>query len=164
MAVYRYILCDLLTNTELAELPLANVRFDLKLNGAGSLTASLPLTDPKVQALDPIGDTLPGRTALYVDRDGVLLWGGIVWTRRSTGPTLELGCQEFESYFANRLITTDAVFTQVDLLAIARQLINTAQIKANGNIGVAVGTGQEPLISIISEAPDLAESKVEVKL
>lgn len=141
MPTYRYILCDLLTNTELAELPLANVTFDLRLNGAGSLSADLPLTDPKVRAFDPIGDTLPGRTAIYVDRDGVLLWGGIVWTRRTDQSNkLQLGCQEFESYFARRLITADAVFTQADQLAIARSLINTAQGKTGGNIGVLVGT------------------------
>lgn len=141
MPTYRYLFCDLVTNSVLAELPLATTTFGLRLNGAGSLSADLPVTDPRVRSLDPINATLPGRTALYVDRDGVLLWGGIVWTRRTDQTNkLQLGAQEFESYFARRLITADAVFSQVDQLVIARSLITTAQNKPGGNIGVQVGT------------------------
>ena len=136
MAVYRYLAADLITNTILAELPLSGARFDLRLNGAGSLTAQLMITDPKVAALPFLAATEPGRTALYVDRDGVLLWGGIIWTRRSSGDRLELGGLEFESYFSRRLITTDAVFTAVDQLTIARSLISTAQGVSGGNIAV----------------------------
>lgn len=143
MATYRYLFCDLRTNAVLAELPLSDVQFDLKLNGAGSLRAKLSITDRAVTRLDPLGSTQPGRTAVYVDRDGVLLWGGVLWTRSysSDGSALELGANEFLSYFERRLITSDAVFDQVDQLAIARSLIGTAQAVAGGDIGVALRPG-----------------------
>ena len=137
MAIYRYLFADLVTNAVLAELPLSGVRFDLKLSAAGSFAANLPLEDPRVSALPFLAATLPGRTAVYVDRDGVLLWGGILWTRRATtGGLLEFAGLEFESYFAQRLITADAVFAATDQLTIARSLVNTAQAKTGGSIGV----------------------------
>lgn len=141
MATYRYLTADLLTNAVLAELPLSDVDIQLALNDAGSFTGKLPLSDPVVRAIDPIGSTQPGRTAIYVDRDGVLLWGGVLWTRRYDGATghLELGGKEFLSYFDARRITADAVFTAADQLTIARSLVNTAQAVSGGNIGVQVG-------------------------
>lgn len=142
MATYRYLAADLLTNTILDELPLTDVWFDLVLNGAGSFTGRLPIADPLVQAINPMGITIPGRTALYVDRDGVLLWGGILWTRGydSADQALVLGGAEFESYFIDRYITTDAVFAATDQLAIARSLITTAQASPSGNLGVVIGS------------------------
>ena len=140
MAIYRYLAADLITNTILAELPLSESRFDLRLNGAGSFAAKLQITDLKVKALPFLAATEPGRTALYVERDGVLLWGGILWTRRSANGGIELGGLEFESYFARRLITMNAVFTAVDQLTIARSLISTAQGVSGGSIAVNLDT------------------------
>lgn len=141
MTTYRYLFGDLLQGGVLAELPLSGVRFDLQLNGAGSFGGTLPIGDAKVQALPFLAATLPGRTAYYVERDGVLITGGIILTRRiATGGNLELAGAEFESYFAQRLITKDAVFAQVDQLSIAQSLINTAQAVSGGNIGITVGT------------------------
>ncbi len=142
MAVYRYFTTDLLTGQPLADLPLNDTTLDVKLNAAGPLSTRLPLADPLVRAIDPVGSTLPGRTALYVDRDGVLLWGGIIWMRRYSSKTgsLLLDCAEFESWLSAQLIATDTQFVGVDQLAITQALVNTAQAAPNGNIGITVGT------------------------
>ncbi len=142
MAAYRYFTADLLTGNTLADLPLNKVRFDSVLNGAGAFTGDLPLTDDKVKAISPIAATEPTRTALYVDRDGVLLWGGIIWDRDYDSETgaLVLSAEEFWSYFGRRRISASAVFTAVDQLAIVQSLLNTAQAATSGNIGITIGT------------------------
>lgn len=148
MAVYTYLVCDLRTNALLAELPLSSVSFSRILNGAGHFQGTLHLGDPKVTALNPIASTIPGRTAIYVDRDGALVWGGIIWTRGPYQPTTQsiaLGGMEFWSYFqvrtkTARYIVDTKAYLQQDQLFIARDLINYAQAKAGGNIGVVVNS------------------------
>lgn len=149
MATYRYIFADLLTNAVLAELPLKKVTFDSKLNDIGSLSGSLPMADSQVTKLQPWSNTPGGRTALYVDRQGVLVWGGIVVTRRYSGGSnapggsgaymLDIGASEMFWYFRDkRAITADVTFTNIEQLTIATNLINTAQAVASGNIGASV--------------------------
>lgn len=147
-AQYTYLSCDLATNEVLAELPLRGVSFTLALNRAGDFSATLPLGDSRVTDLDPISATEPIRTALYVDRGGVLLWGGIVWTRRYNSATrsIELAGNEFWSYFRKRRITDTLAYTNEDQLTIVRELIDYAQAKPGGDIGVDTGSGTSGVV------------------
>lgn len=142
MAIYTYLFADLRTNAILAELPLAGVGFEQILGGAGSFNATLALGDPKVAKLDPLGSTEPERTAIYVDRDGVLVWGGILWTRRwgSSARQLQLAGNEFWSYARRRHLRTTKTYEEVDQLEIAQDLLNWMQSLAGGDIGLVVGT------------------------
>lgn len=141
--LYTFLAADLVTNNILDELPLSGVTAGLTLNGLGQFNATLDLADSALRkALDPIGATQTGRTIIYIDRDGVLVGGWVVWTRTydSTTKKLTLGGQDVWSYFRSRLIKADATFAGQDQLAIAHSLINTAQAATGGNIGVVVGT------------------------
>ena len=142
MAQYRYLFADLLTNTILAELPLTNVNFTQQLNTSGTFTGELLISGINTTALNVSNATIPDRTALYVDRDGALVWGGIIWNRERTSAnqTLKITAREFESYFERRRITSDVVFSNTDQLTAVQSVVNTAQAATNGNIGVAVGT------------------------
>lgn len=142
MATYRYLFADLLTNTILAELPITGVNFTQTLNAAGTFTGRLLLSDIESASFNIPNSTIPGRTALYVDRDGVLVWGGVIWFREynSVSQKVQLTGREFESYFERRRITTNNTFTNIDQFIIAESLVNTAQSVANGNIGVVVPT------------------------
>jgi hypothetical protein len=148
VSAYTYLTFDLMTNTPLAELPLSGVSFSRLLNGAGAFRGTLKLGDPKVTALNPIASTIPARTALYVDRDGVLVWGGIIWTRgpyRPATQSFDLGGMEFWSYFqvrqkTGRYVVDTKAYVAADQLAIARDLVTYAQAKTGGNIGVVVNT------------------------
>jgi len=142
MTTYRYLFADLLTNQILAELPITNVNFTQQLNSAGTLSGSLLVSDTVEQSSNIFNATIPSRTALYVDRDGVLVWGGIIWSRDydSTSQHVSINAQEFESYFSRRRITSNAVFTNTDQLTIAKSLINTAQAVTGGNINVLTGS------------------------
>lgn len=103
---YTYLFCDLMTDTVLAELPLSDVTYSTELNGIGTLRATIPYTD-ETAPLDPETASQPGRTAVYVDRDGVIVWGGIIWTRQpNSGASKEIQAAEFLSYYQRRYIKT----------------------------------------------------------
>jgi hypothetical protein len=140
-STYRYLFADLLTGSILAELPLTNVNFTQAQNAAGTFSGDIIISDATEPALNIINATQPARTALYVDRNGVLIWGGIIWYRQydSESQHLQLTAREFLSYFERRRINTDQTYTSTDQLAIARNLIALAQSTPNGNIGVQVG-------------------------
>ena len=139
---YRYLFADLLTNNIIAELPLTGVSFTQQLNQAGTFQGHILLSGVQAANLNVANGTIPARTALYVDRNGTLVWGGVIWAREydSTSQTLKITAREFESYFERRRITTDTVFTSVDQLTIAESIINTAQATPYGNIGLVVPT------------------------
>ena len=145
---YRYLFADLLTNDLLGELPLTSVSFNQQLNQAGTFTGHLLLSGVNSAGLNVDASTIPARCAIYVDRNGTLVWGGVVWGRdyNSANQTLTITAREFESYFERRRITADAVFTNVDQLTVAQSIFNTAQSATNGNIGVIVPTNTSGIL------------------
>lgn len=158
--VYTYTVHDLATNALLGELPLKGVRYGKKLNGSGSLTGSFTVESryaPRRLVKDPNRLTTPARTALYVWRDEVPQWGGIIWTRRYDSRTrqVQIGAGDWWSYFDHRKILpvlslpVDPTFevaelvvtyTGIDQNAIARNLINLAQSHTGGDIGIITDT------------------------
>jgi hypothetical protein len=148
MAGYRYLAHDLRTNAQLGELPLSNVRFGEILNGAGSFSATLPLAVPAATSSTTqtsaaqllTSSSVPERTALFVERDGAIVWGGIIWTRRrGKSRSAELAGAGFWSYFRRVNLRSELFYTNVDQLTIFRGLINAAQAATGANIGVTVG-------------------------
>lgn len=141
-ATYTYLVADLRTNTILAELPLVNVSYEHALNTAGSFSASLKLGDKRIAQLDSEATTTPTRTAIYVDRNGEIVWGGIIWSRNysSENSTLQLGGLSFESFGAKHHIRPSADYAQVDQLSIARDLWFRMSNLPGANIGVVLGT------------------------
>jgi len=139
---YRYLFADVLSNQILAELPITNVNFTQQLNAAGTLTGDLLLSGVNSAGLNVLASTIPGRCAIYVDRSGVLVWGGIIWGREydSGNQHLKVSAREFESYFERRRITTTQAYTNQDQLTIAGQLIQNAQAVPYGNLGVIIPT------------------------
>lgn len=139
---YRYLFADLLTNEIIAELPLTGVTFTQQLNQAGTLSGRLLLSGMATAQFNVSTSTQPGRNAIYVDRNGDLIWGGVIWGRdyQSATQTLTITAREFESYFERRRISTTLDYANEDQLYIARDLITQAQAETNGDIGVIVGT------------------------
>ncbi|GIJ50317.1 hypothetical protein Val02_72030 [Virgisporangium aliadipatigenens] len=153
-ARYSYLVADLRTGVELDELPLHGVSFSTVLNDSGEFRGQLAIGDRRIGIREPQRVTEPGRTALYVARDGVLVWGGIIWTSKYSSPEriLEIGAAGFLSYFDRRRVlrpdydpaTHDVAtlppvpFTNIDQAEIARALVRGAQSHPGGNIGIQV--------------------------
>lgn len=102
---YRYFTTNLLTNDVLAEIPFKGVSFERALNSAGSFSGSIPVL-PINAGMDLYNSTMPGKTGLYIVRDGVCVWGGIVWSRSYdvVARELRVNASEFTSYLYHRNI------------------------------------------------------------
>ena len=139
---YRYLFADLLTNEIIAELPITGVSFTQQLNQAGAFSAHLLLSGVNTYGYNVDTATQPTRNAVYVDRNGILVWGGVIWSRsyNSADQILSITAREFESYFEHRLISTTRAFTNTDQLTIVKTLVDDAQALPNGDIGVITPT------------------------
>lgn len=93
----------------LAELPLKGPTWTRLINGAGPWQATLP-DDPKLRTINEIGATEPNLTAMWVDIDGVLVYGGgTEWRGYSmkNNELLSLRGSDFLSYASKRLQAKD---------------------------------------------------------
>ena len=104
-AEYRYYVADLLTNNVIGEIPFTNVSYERALSKAGGFSGSIPVIEATA-ALNLYESTMPGKTALYILRNGVCVWGGIIWSRsyNPTNKTLQVDGQEFISYLYHRAV------------------------------------------------------------
>jgi hypothetical protein len=102
---YRYIVVDTLSDQVLAELPLVDVSYTNVLNAAGTFNGSLPITSDTT-AYDIYNTTLPGKTSIYVLRDGTCVWGGIISTRSYNikEKILDITADDFVSYLDRRFL------------------------------------------------------------
>lgn len=100
---YRYFTADLLTNEVFGEIPFKGVSYERALKGAGGFSGTIGIT-PDTAKLGVYDFTLPGKTALYVVRNGVCVWGGIIWGRTYNVITkvLNVNASEFTSYLYHR--------------------------------------------------------------
>jgi hypothetical protein len=103
--VYRYFTADLLTNTVLAEIPFVDVSYERAIKAAGAFSGRIAVI-PKTESMDLYTNTMPGRTALYVVRDNVCVWGGVIWARsyNAVQRSMSVDASEFTSYFHHRNI------------------------------------------------------------
>ena len=136
MADYVYTAYDLRTNVPIADLPLSRVTWSRQLNEDGELTATLSPAAAAGRA--DLSSVLPGRTAIYVRRDGQYMAGYFLtapFHRTPAGVEITSGsCRGLLSYFSFRRLASTLVYTQVDQLQIARNLVTA--VDAAGNIGL----------------------------
>lgn len=151
---YRLLYTNLKTGDILGELPVQDVKFRDGINAAGSMTATIALEDsavvevpgahPSPSASSELttpqlitSETLrPGASGIYIERDGVILWGGILWTLRMSiaSSTAELGAEGYLSWLRRIFIATDLSYSSVDQGAIAKALVDYAVGFAGGQL------------------------------
>ena len=104
-AQYRYFVTNLVTNQLIAEIPFKGVSYERALKGAGTFSGTIG-NSPETASLSLYESTMPGRTGLYVVRDGVCVWGGIIWSRsyNVNERVISVSASEFTSYFHHRRI------------------------------------------------------------
>lgn len=147
---YRYLAADLRSGELLAYLPLQGVSFSDQLSAPGEFSGTLEMYDAQLGVPSVQRATAPGRTALYVDLDGQLLWGGIIWRReKSSAGELAISASGFLSYLGKRLITTDVVFAGADQFTMARSLVNGTKLAAGGDIGIDTSS---PVVSGVTRS------------
>jgi hypothetical protein len=104
-ARYTYYTVDIVTNTVLAQIPFEDVKYERSLKGAGAFDGKITVSD-QTDNLDLYNSTMPGKTALYVLRNDVCVWGGVIWNRTydMVGRSLAISGMEFTSYLSRRHI------------------------------------------------------------
>jgi hypothetical protein len=138
---YRYLLCDLLTDQPLAQLPLTGVSFGRRISRTGSLSATLVASNPALVGIARTLHAYAGRSALWVYRDQAL-WGGFIpWTVQAhqgpRGPVqVSVQAATFDSYAHRRRLYADKTYAGVDQGVIIPDLWRTLQSDPRGDIGV----------------------------
>jgi len=138
---YRLLVADLQTDTKLGYVDISGVSFDSYLDKSGSLSGTVAIPNSTIAAR--VRDILlPGRTMLYLERNRVIEWGGVLWSRtRQWGDRSGYSCAvqaaSLESVLrGHRLLTADQTAVGADQFAIVRQLITWAQAQPGGNLGI----------------------------
>ena len=100
---YQFMVTDLLTNRILGQLPIEGASYTRAIRGAGAFSGSIKDKNMLAQS-DIYHNTMPGRTGLYVLRNNVCVWGGIIWSREydANEKSLSINGSEFTSYFHHR--------------------------------------------------------------
>lgn len=151
---YSYQFVDLMSENVLAEIPLSNVRFSKLLNDSGVFSATLTIDEIlRLKGIDVYDITTPVKRCLYILRDGVPMWGGLIWTRsyNSDSHNVQLAGADFWSYYDHRKILQllpaapvpfDAVAHLsstsglVDQNIIARSFIQVGDLHPGGDINI----------------------------
>lgn len=138
---YRYFLTDLMSNQIISEVPFKGVSFERTNRRAGSFSGAIPYIDA-TDGLNLYEATMPGRTGLYVMRNGVCVWGGIIWSRSYDVDSQELDVEggEFLSYFYHRNIWQTIQYGS-NFLGVAEFSVTSgvATITTEGSHGFTVG-------------------------
>lgn len=157
---FRVFAYDICTNTLICELPAGGLAFDSRLNDAGQIGFTLALEGARVAAaVQPFlqYDGIP--VALYVDRDGVIVWAG--WAKtgnyQHSAHMLPVGGKEWLDYFSQRLIC--APYDQVTYpngldpaLLLSKAIVDCqdpAKGGAGANVGISVVGGSSSLPWIV---------------
>ncbi|MGW2961771.1 hypothetical protein ACWDGI_25385 [Streptomyces sp. NPDC001220] len=155
MPDYRYIAANALTGEILDwNLPLTGVECGPELNGPGSLNATLE-PGPAHAAAELLA---PGNTLLYVERNGKLAWGGIVWRAEPQGPTYPIEAAGFGSYPHRRYdlhgnLDGRGPYIDADPCQIIRDVWEYAQAQPDGNLDVVVDDTKSETTTGTSKSP-----------
>jgi hypothetical protein len=151
---YRYVAADLAApGPTVADLPLSDVTWGRRLNGAGEFSASLKLPPPVDTATRLLIDLWKEATdratkCVYVLRDGVPVGCYAIWSTKytSSDQTIKVGGAELFSYARRRIIepssktlTEPLIFTNARAIDIAVSLIS--EVNEIGLIFDVAGSG-----------------------
>lgn len=148
--MFKVFAFDINTNTRICEIPAKGLTFDSRLDDAGSISFTINLTDAKAAAqvapLMAYFDTAP--FALYVSRDGQLVWGGWAKTNLYTHSSKEafpITGKEWPDVFTQRLVCGNYSVTTYPTGVDPAQLVQTAivdcQDSTKGGPGASLGIG-----------------------
>jgi hypothetical protein len=149
MPTYRFYSADLLTGNILAELPLYGTYMNREINVPGNFTGTFKLGSGRHIDTDLLDGSIPGRTAVYCERNGTLIWGGIIWSRTyaAESKTCGLTAQTFESIFDHVVLENHFIMQYVEQSTILTNMINAIQAQASNNFGLT-GMGSFPTTGV----------------
>jgi hypothetical protein len=135
--LYELELSDLNGSVIIASLPFDDLRYGFTLDGLPWAEFSIDMWRPEATTTN----LAEGQREVRIRRDGVLVWGGYLWTTEVSTDTLMVRCQceGWFSMFYHRLLDQDKIFEDVEQFDIAWQVLNYTQGLTDGNLGVTRG-------------------------
>lgn len=167
-STYRVLTRHALTGDWLTKaLPVTDLEYGPELSGPGSLTGTL--SPHLIHSNSTLTD--PGTTEIYVEEDGELRWGGLVWDARPQGDTYAIEAASWPSYLMHRYdidgnLGGRGPYTYADPCQVIRDCWTYAQAAPDGSLGVTVdattstatiGTPAEPYTFDWWDMPCLGE-------
>jgi hypothetical protein len=142
MAHYKYFFSTLRDEQVVAEIDLFGTYMDLELNVGGQLNGSFKLDQTGKRNEDILAATIPGRSFVAVERNGICIWSGYVWSRtyQSQAKNVQLFCNSFEHYPTKRLMRKNQTWLATEQINIFRELWLAMQDPAilGGNMNINV--------------------------
>lgn len=126
------------TGQYLATLPFNNLQAEFFLSKVNTMRWEMPYRHPNVTV-----DTMfPGKTEVWLLRDGVKIFEGPLWdcTPRSETSTMNCAAESVDSYLDMRTINDDLSYNGQHPTTICWNLINNSQGKTDGQLGITAGT------------------------
>jgi len=142
-AELRYLFGDLSTQQIIAELPLSGVSMSKKLNEWGTFRGTVYFDTSGIDNRDLASATVPGRNFVTVERDGVPIWDGILWTSTydSQAKVMNMTGRTYEAYAEKNIVDVDFVRTGQDQRNIFCDLWRQLQGPSNRNLNIVIPTG-----------------------
>lgn len=139
--VYRYEVASLLTDKTFDALPFPAATFDVRLSNPGSFQLGSPLGVASAKVGRRLQQVVGGATALYVYRDNVCWWGGVLWIDIPAGDdngnaTWNLSAATFDSFLARVNFQHDFTTAAGDPLDQVRALLADMQADPHADLGI----------------------------
>lgn len=158
--IYRYFFVHLISDQLMCELPMTGVSWGRTIRRAGTFQGTI-YVNPENQDVDIFWGTMEWRTAVYVTRNGVPVWGGIIDAREYNASTreLQISAVSFEAWLYHRVIWHTVSYPNtVDQYQVVRNLVALAQTDFAG-VGVpADNVVQFPAAATINLQVDSSNS------
>ena len=132
MADYQVLICNATTDTVIGALTPMTLTYSETLNGAGAATITAPLNT----ATRTLPEAAPLLQSVFVLRDNVPVWGGILWgyAMDVNTNTLTLSCSGFISLLNRRRMRATVKHVGVDQALIVKDIVDTAQAISGGDM------------------------------
>jgi hypothetical protein len=130
MPAYTYIVVDTTTGDSLEEVTLSDVSYTMGLNGAGSFSGSMALSDPKCRR--SLLKTLARE--ILVLREGVPVFNGPILGLTASGSKLQITAGPVWWYMQNRTLELGRDYVAQDMSAIFDNIMSTVNGKFLGDI------------------------------
>lgn len=120
-------------------LPLTGMEYGPEMSGPGALSGML---SPRLVASNPtLAD--PGTTEIYVESEGQMEWGGLIWDVRAVGSEYRIEAASWSSYLMKRWDLDGehggrGPYVNADRCDVIRNIWEYAQSIPDGDLGVVV--------------------------
>lgn len=154
MAAYRIRIADTLTDGNIDEFAMSGVTCDTRISAAGALSATIPTGRGNASLGSRIAAIkAAGGSAVYVYRNGVPWWAGVLWTMDETSdangkPGVQIACGTFESYLDRVQLGADLpAMIGADQMDIARSFLTDMQSDPYANMRIVADTTTSPAVT-----------------